>query len=154
MLKFAHKGRTLNLPLNKSGFVGDADVDAKSAYVQGLLAGRVVSVGANGVALADGAVLTTRPIGFLVNDAAGLDWENKPALGSGYVAVTRGTENVVTTDQIKTSENFAIGDLLYAGTGADAGLVTKTAPAAGATVIGIALSTASNTQRNLVVAQS
>lgn len=153
MLAFQHKGRTVNMPLNTSGLTGDAVVDSTSGYIMGLVAGRFVALTAQGVALADSNT-PMRPLGFLLNDTAGYFYENKPALASGLVSVTRGAENVCITDQIDTTLTFNVGDLLYVGTGSKAGLLTNVAPTgqgANPIVIGQASSPASVSAPQLTV---
>lgn len=153
MLAYQHKGRTVNMPLNVSGLTGDAQVDSSSLYIQGLVGGRFVALTPQGVALADSQT-AMQPLGFLVNDAAGYFFENKPALASGLVSVTRGPENVVITDQIDTSLTFNVGDLLYVGTGPKAGLITNVKPTGGSAnpvCIGQASSTASVSAPQLTV---
>lgn len=152
MLSILHKGIQYNAPLDKSDFTGDVDTDSKLAYVQGLVSGRCATITADGVALADAAEGHLF-IGFIINDAAGYFFENKPAIASGLVPLSMGNQ-VVVTDQIVTTETFALGDKLYLGSGANAGLVTKTLPVgAGANVepIGIAGSAASAASPNLTV---
>lgn len=150
MLKILHKGFQANLPLDPAALTGDVEADSASAYIQGLKGGRLVTVVKHGVNLCDGE--TEEIIGFLVNDAAGYFYENKPALASGLVAVSVGNQLVV-TDQIDTTETFGAGDKLYAGKGAKAGLITKTQPAAGVAAYALALSSASaaNPELQLVV---
>jgi len=148
MLRILHKGIQASFDLDQTGLTGDTEADSKLAYIQSLKGGRLAAIGANGVKLADGA--TDTPLGFIINDAEGYFYENKPALASGKVPLTVG-DQIVVTDQIDTSEVFAKGDKLYAGTGAKVGLVTKTAPAAGAKVIGIATSTASAASPELTI---
>jgi len=144
MLKILHSGIQPSFDIDKTGLTGDVEQDLKSAYLNSLVGGRLFGLDANGnVQLADGDPANpAQPIGFLILNATGYFFENKPALASGKVAGTLGN-CVVITDQIVTSETFAPGDALYAGTGANVGLVTKTAPAAGAKQIGIAGSAAS-----------
>lgn len=150
MLKILHKGIQANLDLDKTTLTGDLEADAQSAYVQSLVGGKLVGVDANGVQLADGADLAATTLGFLVNDAAGYFFENKPALASGKVAATLGN-CVVITDQIDTALTFAAGEKLYAGTGANVGKVTNVEPAVGAAVIGIAGSSASASAPELLI---
>lgn len=152
MLKILHKGIQYNAPLDKTGFTGDVATDAQLASVTSLVAGRLATLGANGVALADAAEGHVFA-GFIINDAAGYFMENKPALASGLVPLSIGIQ-VVVTDQIVSTETFAIGDKLYIGSGANAGKVTKTPPTgAGANVkpIGVAGSTASAAAPELTV---
>jgi hypothetical protein len=149
-LAFVHKGRTINLPLDVTTLSGNVQTDSTNAYIVSLVAGKVVMLGTNGVELCDGNTMT--PIGFLVNNAAGYFFENIPALASGFVSVARGPENVVQTDQIDTTLTFNQGDLLYAGTGAKAGLVTNVSPGGIARLLGIALTPASASSTLLTVA--
>lgn len=153
MLKVLHRGLHQSLPLNPAALTGNAEIDSQSEYVRGLVGGRLAALAPTGVVLADGLATAKKyPIGFIVNDAAGYYFENAPALASGQLTVSSGNQ-VVVTDQIDTDETFALGDLLYAGSGAKAGLVTKT-PAEGATVVGVAGSTASaaNPELKVIVA--
>ena len=140
MLIVDHSGIQLSLNLDTSSFTGDVETDVELAYIQGLKAGRLVTVDASGYAqLADGAA--GEPVGWLLNDAAGAFFENKPAIASEKVASTFGNA-VLTTDQIDTALTFAPGDLLWAGTGAKVGLVTNVDPG-GSRAVGIAGSAAS-----------
>lgn len=129
MLKILQKGNQYQLPLDESAFTGDIAVDSALASVTALVSGRVAAVDAAGYCvLADGDdTAGAVPFGFIINDAAGYFYENKPALASGVVAVTFGN-CVVQTDQIDTALTFAPGELLYVGTGAKAGLITNVAP--------------------------
>ncbi len=143
MLKILNKGIQITAPLDTSDFTGDLETDSKLPYIQGLVGGRLVTITADGVVLADAAEAHTF-VGLIINDASGYFMENKPALASGMLAISCGGQMAV-SDQIVTSETFAIGDLLYLGSGAKAGLITKTKPEAPATVapFGIAMSSAS-----------
>lgn len=168
MLEIRQKGLQVSLPLDQAGFTSDPDANAKLAYVVGLKAGAPVAVDGDGyVQLADGDTANaplSNVIGFLINDAAGEDWENRPAMASKQVAVAVGNARLV-SDQI-ADVTFNEGDLLYAGTGADVGKITnvppsvltmdvtqadadETAKTTQAKVIGIALSPASLASPNL-----
>lgn len=152
MLSILHKGIQYNAPLDKTGFTGDVAHDAALASVTALVSGRIATLTATGVALAD-ASDGDIAAGFIINDAAGYFMENKPALASGLIPLSVGNQ-VVVTDQIVTSETFAIGDLLYIGSDANAGLVTKTVPVgndANKNPIGVAGSTASASSPALTV---
>jgi hypothetical protein len=142
----------VSLDVDQSGWTGDIEADA--ALLASLKGGRIVGVNASGkVALADGALAgVVQPLGFLIVDAAGYFYENKPALASGKVAITHGN-CVVITDQLKSGVTFAAGDLVYCGTGADVGMVVKTV-ATGATPIGVALTAASGAGAELTIAVS
>jgi hypothetical protein len=152
-LKIFNKGIQISLALDQTAWTGNIDTD--SALLASFVGGKIVGVnGVNGfVALGDGAAAgTVQPLGFLVNDASGYFYENKPALASGMVAVTHGN-CVVSTDQLKAGVTFVAGDLVYCGSGADAGLVVKVAPT-GATPIGVALTAASGAGAELTIAVS
>jgi hypothetical protein len=144
MLKIMHDGIHANLDIDTTNFNGDVEHDSQLAEVTVLVAGVLAAVEAvNGyVVLADGALASAlHPIGFVINDAAGYFYMNKPAIASKKVPVLCGNA-VLITDKIDTALTFAPGELLYAGTGAKIGLVTNVQPLNGF-VIGIALSAAS-----------
>jgi len=150
-LKILHKGLQISLDLDQSAWTGDIEADA--ATLASFKSGRVAGVNtANGkAALADGAAAgTVKQIGFIINDANGYFYENKPALASGKLAVTHGA-CVVSTDQLKSGVSFTAGQLVYVGTGADAGLIVSAQPT-GATAIGIALTSASGAGAELQIA--
>lgn len=153
MLQILHKGIQISLDLDTTDFTGDTEHDAALAYIQGLDAGMFGGIDANGYAqLADGDPAgDVTPLGFLINDAAGYFFENKPALASKMVAITFGN-CVVVTDKIDTALTFAPKDLLYVGTGAKIGLITNVAPDAASRCIGVALSSASLATPNLTIA--
>jgi len=152
-LQILHKGQQISLAIDTSGFTGDPATDSASlsAYVGGKVAG--VNSATGFAALADGAAAgTVYPIGFIINDASGYFYENMPAVASGMIAVTHGN-CVVVTDQLKSGITFTAGEVVYCGTGADAGLITNVAPT-GATPLGIALSGASGAGAELTIAVS
>lgn len=151
MLNILHKGIQVNLPLDPSEISGTIEESLAKAYVVALDAGVPIAIdGSGNVQLADGVKASNlEPIGFLVNDAAGYFYENRPALASGLVAVTLGN-CVIETDKIDTALTFAFGELLYAGTGAKVGMVTNV-EGTGARVIGIAGSSASSSQTTLKI---
>lgn len=143
MLKILAKGNQVSLDLDTSSFVGDIQTDSGSPYIQSLVGGRVVCLDEAGkIQLRDGGVQTTSHVGFLINDAAGYFYENKPALASGMAPTTFGN-CVVVTDQIDPSKTFKAGERVYAGTGAAIGLLTNVAPYQGAEPVGIAGNAAS-----------
>lgn len=76
-------------------------------------AGRVAQVGADGyVALATAS--TASPYaGVIVNDAAGYEFENAPAIASGKIPLLVGG-GLVETDQVVETD-IAAGDALYVG---------------------------------------
>jgi len=103
MLKILHKGLQVNLDLDTSGFTGDVQQDSALPYILSLVGGKQVGVDVGGkVQLADGLPASlVEPLGFLINDAAGYFFENKPALASLKVAVCVGPM-IGITDQIDT----------------------------------------------------
>jgi hypothetical protein len=140
MLLIHHKGIHVSLPLDTTNFTGDVEADSKLPYVTGLVGGALAAIDANGVVqLADGdPAKSLLPLGFLVNDAAGYFFMNKPAIAGKEVAITH-SPCMISTDQVKTGQTFTPGQKVYCGTGADAGKVVNAAPAATARPIGIAL---------------
>lgn len=152
MLQILHKGLQISLNLDVSSFTGNIETDAALSYIQGLDAGCLAGYDTDGYAqLADGAVANAiRPIGFIINDAAGNFFENKPALASKKIAVTLGN-CVVISNKIDTAITFDEGDPVYCGTSTKVGLLTNVAPT-GARLLGIAMSTASSAAPNLQIA--
>lgn len=152
MLKILHKGLQISLDQDQTGFTGVIATDVQLTVVQKMKAGRIAALTSGGLAtLADGVVANgLEPIGFIINDAAGYFFENVPAVASGKIAVTFGP-CVVISDQILTSETFAPGDKLYAGTSGNVGLITKTQNGS-ARLLGIALSSASSAAPELTLA--
>jgi len=159
MLQILHKGSQISLPLNPAldTMLVDGIVysDSVPAYLAQFVGGKVVTMEADGyVALCDGADSTKRCLGFVIDDAAGSFFENKPAVASGQLGIASLGFGEVITDQINTTKTFKPGDLLYADTGANAGLVTNATPATGsnvAQVIGIAGSAASLAAPSLTI---
>jgi len=154
MLEIRHRGINVNLDIDQTGMTGDYEADAALAYVVGLKAGRVAGLDSNGkVQLADGsadsASVQQLPVGFIINDAAGYFYENKPALASKIVPVIMGN-CVIVTDQIDTDQTFVPNEPLYVGTGAKAGLVTNV-PSTSGYIIGVAGSTASSAAPELLI---
>ncbi|MFA5071246.1 MAG: hypothetical protein WC511_02635 [Candidatus Pacearchaeota archaeon] len=142
MLLIHHKGIHINLDLDTTDFNGDLDHDSQLTYVQGLKAGRVAALDANGkVVLADGLAASAKaPIGFIVNDAAGYFMMNKPAIASKISPVTF-SPCVISTTEFDATKTYTAGQKLYVDTGANVGLVTNVAPV-GAKAIGISLGAA------------
>jgi hypothetical protein len=151
MLQILHKGNQISLDLDTSSFTGDIETDAALAYIQGLDAGRIIGINVSGyAALADGAIANSiHPVGFLINDAAGYFFENKPAIASKKVASTWGN-CVIITDQIDTALTFTPSQYVYAGTSTKVGLVTNVPPT-NARPIGITMSSASSASPNLTI---
>jgi hypothetical protein len=152
MLQILHKGIQMSLDLDTTSFTGDVEHDAALAYIQGLDAGRIAGINASGyAALADGAIANSIfPIGFIINDAAGYFFENKPAIASKKISVTFGG-CVIITDQIDTALTFLPSQYIYAGTSTKVGLITNVQPT-NARPIGITLSGASSASPNLTIA--
>lgn len=153
MLQILYKGIQYNAAMDMTGFNGDVAHDAALPIVTEKVAGRLGSLNpADGtLQLADGA--TDQPLGFIINDASGYFFENKPAIASGIIPVTFGN-CVVITDQIDTDLTFSPGEALYAGTGAKVGLVTNVPSAPTDKKIGIAGSSASISAPELTVLAS
>lgn len=141
MLLIHHKGIHISLPLDTTSFNGDVEHDSKLTYIQNLAAGCVAGIATTGkVQLADGdPSANILPLGFIVNDAAGFFFMNKPAVASKELAITH-SPCMISTDKVKAGQSFTPGQKVYCGTGADAGLVVNTAPAGTARPLGIALS--------------
>ena len=151
MLQILHDGIHANLDIDTTNFTGDVETDSQLAYVLGLVGGRLVAVDSSGkVQLADGADANDlRAIGFVINDAAGYFFMNKPAIASLKVPVVFGNA-VVITDQIDPAITFAPGEKLYCGTTGKLGLITNVA-AAGAALVGYAGSAASAASPELLI---
>ena len=122
-----YAGTQPSLPLDRTGFTGDIDKDARLSVVTKMVSGRVCALGHSGATLADGDDdKGLIPLGFIVQNAYARRWQNKATLASkkiGYVPLTGGV--VVETDQFVTGEIFSQGDYAFCGTGDNAGLVTK-----------------------------
>jgi len=112
------------IALDPAQLTGDVNIDRSSAYVQQFVGGSVVAIGSDGyIKLAEDG---DAGVGVLVNDVAGYSFENTPALASGKApAIIGGC--VADTDRVKETD-IVPGDLLYVGTGSDAGLLTKVKP--------------------------
>lgn len=150
-------GKVLDLPVkgldNVPNFIElGADLNVSTVtktYLDGLKSGRIATIDANGfIDLCDGATQT--PVGTIVQGFGGFDGNFANAQGSRAIGVEFDARLFV-TDQIDTTATFAIGDKLYAGTGAKIGLFVKVAPSATAEVVGIALSAASSASPELTV---
>lgn len=152
MLQILHKGLQISLDLDTTDFTGDVEADAALAYIQALDAGMIAAIDSDGYAqLADGAIANSlEPMGFIINDAAGYFFENKPAIASKKIAVTLGN-CVIITDKIDTALTFDEGEPVYCGTTGKLGLVTNVKPT-NARMLGIAMSSASSAAPNLQIA--
>ncbi len=108
--KFGAIDGTPNLPADKlalelAAFRADSEI-------QGLKAGRVAYIDSNGeVALAANAQADR--IGFIVNDAAGYEFENVPGHGSGKCPLVFGG-GIFETDQV-IQDDVTYDDPLYIG---------------------------------------
>lgn len=152
MLQVTHKGIQPSFPIDPAllhSVNGILYGDDYPAGLAELIGGRAIRINANGyVELADGA--ETGYVGPLVVNATAGFLENKPAYGSGQVAVAFGQCEAV-TDQIVPSDTFVPGDNVYVGTGANKGLYTKVAASPSAVVVGIAKTAASAAEPRLTV---
>ena len=130
--------------LDPSQLTGDLSADRISAYVQGLSMGKMASFDTNGYAkLAEDGDLM---YGVLVNNAAGADYENVPALASGKVSMLIGG-SVVETDAV-VENDLVPGDKLYLAPTANKGKLTKTNP--GTAIVAAVVRTA-NSASDLMV---
>jgi len=151
MLKIDHVFGTSDsgFTLDPSELTGDINVDSRSAYVNQFVGGRLATLDADGyIKLADGA--TDEFVeGFIINDAAGYEFENTPAIASGKLPLLCGG-GLVETDQV-VEDNIKAGDKLYIGTGANAGLLTKVDPTGNGTGIVFAIARGANSASNKTV---
>lgn len=115
------------MKLDPAQLSGDAVADITTSYIQGLISGKALTIGADGyVAFADAG---TSVLGLLVDDAKGVAFDNTPALATGLLTVI--TAGLVESDQIEGS--FVAGDKVYA----KGGLLTATAPDTNALPFGV-----------------
>ena len=117
---YINGSRDSEFEINPAHLVGGIGAVRASANIQKLKAGRVATVGADGyvkVAGDDDAQFA----GFIINDAAGYEFENTPAIASGKLPLLIGG-GLVETDQVKETD-IKPGDQLYIG---DNGVLTKT----------------------------
>jgi hypothetical protein len=151
MLKVLHDGIRYSVDIDPATLTGDYEVDSALAYVVSLVGGRVGAIDTDGYAqLADGTVGNNLlQMGFIINDAAGYFYENKPALASRKIPLLVGN-CVVISDQIDTGDTFTPGVEVFVGTGAALGLLTTTQTGT-APRMGIALSAASAASPNLTL---
>lgn len=117
MFKQDHGGIQLNLPLddklNEGSLPATIQEQVETAYIQSLVAGKVIGIDADGyVQLSNGT--TIKPLGILINDAKGGFYENIPALGSRKVSIMLGTA-VVRSNQT-AAVTFQAGDDIYVDT--------------------------------------
>lgn len=139
MLTVLHDGIRITTDLDPATLTGDYETDAELAYITGLLAGRVGGIDSDGyVQLGDGDLANDLPpMGFIVVNAAGAFYENKPTLASRKLTLLTGPCEVI-TDQVVSQIEFTPGEFVYCGTDGNVGLVTNVAPMeAGARQFGI-----------------
>jgi hypothetical protein len=128
---------------------GDPQTDA--ANVQAWIAGVPVYLSGDlQLSIADGAIHPV--LGLLVYDAAGTSpWDGIGGVAAdGKVTFIYAKALVGVPNRVLTTEAFIPGDVLYAGTGANLGLLTRTSPAATATAIATVLSVAEQAQDGLL----
>lgn len=151
-LTVRHTGIRMSIPVkNLESFNGFYDFTNPTTdpYLLSLKQGSVVAFDNLGfIKLADGATDVT--IGFLIRGFIDNDGGSNNTPGDQGLPVMVGNCQVI-TDAIVSTESFVPGDKLYAGTAANAGKVTKTAPSATSKVIGIASSIANATSPNLLI---
>lgn len=128
MLKILYVQGTIDgtIPLDPAELTGDAVADRSLPYVTALTAGKMVKIHTDGyiAVAADG----DQDIGILVNDVAGYDFENIPALASGMApAIIGGC--IVETDAVLDAD-LTPGLPLYVV----AGVLQKTDPGTGTPV--------------------
>ncbi len=149
MINILHSGIRTSMPIKDIGtFNGFYDPNKLLAttYLLSLVDGKIVSVDTDGtMKLADGA--TDTPFGMIVRGFTEFDLGSNTTAGDQGIDVMVGTA-IVIIDQI-AAVTIAEGDKLYVGTGANAGLITNVSPGANAVVLGIAISSASPTAKNL-----
>jgi len=142
MLQILQKGLQVSIPIDPELITGNPAVDSVNATIVGFVAGKLLAIDSDGYAvLADGdtdETATSRALGFIVRDAAGYFYENKPALASGLLSIAYGPCKVI-SDQIGADAVFTPGSLIYAGTNTNVGLLVAIAPDVAAVPVGIAL---------------
>lgn len=125
--KFGAIDGSPNLPAAKLAL--DLSAFRIDSVILALKGGTLAYIDTNGE-VATAADAQADQAGFIVNDAAGNDFENVPAYASGKCPIVFGG-GIFETDQV-VDDDVAIGDALYIGAG---GQVTSTDPGSG-TVIG------------------
>lgn len=133
--------------INPSNLAGDLGTVRASTAIQALKGGRLATIGADGYVKL--AVDGDSKAGFIINDAAGYEFENAPAIASGKLTLLV-AGGLVETDQV-VEDNIKAGDKLYIGTGGNAGLLTKVDPTAGKTGTVFAIARGTNSASNKTV---
>lgn len=101
---------------------------------KGVLGGSVAAMAPTaGSYVVEAGTLDNVPVGLFVNDAAGANFENAPAVASGKVAVIKGMASVEVDVYETDGTTFDVGSKLYSSAN---GLLTDDASNEG-TVIGI-----------------
>lgn len=94
-------GDFVSFPLNPDKLVGDLQTIRTSDYILALVPGVCICLDSKGyVADMKTGVDADRKFAFLTLPAAGYDWENNPAIASGYVTGLVGG-GIVKTNNIK-----------------------------------------------------
>ncbi len=126
-------GINVSYDIDQTGFTGVMATDVALEVFTKMVGGSVVTPTSTGLALCDSAIHNLA--GFLVEDMAGNCLENNPAYASKKAAVCMGNA-IIKTTQFDNTKSYGIGDSLYAGTGAKAGLVTTDATFSGVAASG------------------
>lgn len=140
-------GKVDSVAIDPTTLTGDPIVDNRGAFLISVVAGGLASVNDEGyVSVADGA--TDVAIGVFTNDGVSNPLDNSPAVASGMLGVLIGGGLIVTDQIVETG--VVAGTKLYVGTAANAGKFT-TVESTDATVVGIARSKNSATDKSLLV---
>ncbi|CAK0772440.1 hypothetical protein CCP3SC15_4570002 [Gammaproteobacteria bacterium] len=153
MLKILGRGNQFGLDLPSANLTGVVEKDIQLSEIKALKAGRFLAIDqtTKQATLADGdETLGKIPLGFIVNDAVGLFFENTPALASMQVPFTFGN-CIVISDQIASGVTILASQLLYCGTGAQAGMITNVPPS-NSREIGISMGTPDPVTKELLIA--
>lgn len=143
----AEHGTTISFGLNPELYTGNIAIDINSPYLAQFQTGVAVALDEAGyIVLADGADAKLSSLRGFVRVPATQDqlFQNLPTLGSGLISVHIGGAmfrsflQVVETDLVP-------GEVLYHGTGANKGLLTRTKSASG---VAVAVVVAGNTAQS------
>jgi len=144
---YIYGAKDSDFEINPSNLAGDLGTVRASAAIQALKGGRLATIGADGYVKL--AVNGDSKAGFIINDAAGYEFENTPAIASGKLPLLCGG-GLVETDQV-VEDNIKAGDKLYIGTGANTGLLTKVDPTKDKTGTVFAIARGTNSASNKTV---